>query len=51
MTKKEIKVWKNMMEEIFFLQYQLHMSRKEAFNLSGRERKQLIDNFLTVQYD
>ena len=51
MTKKEVKVWKNMMEEVFFLQYHLHMSREEAFNLSRNERKRLVDNFLTVQYD
>jgi hypothetical protein len=35
-----------MMEEIFFFQYHLHMSRAEAFNMPVHERKWLIDRFI-----
>ena len=34
------------MEEIFFFQYHLHMSRAEAFNMPVHERKWLIDRFI-----
>ena len=35
-----------MMEEIFFFQYHLHMSRTEALQIPPHERKWLVDRFI-----
>lgn len=50
MTEKEIKDWKGMMEEIFFLQYHLGMTGAVAFDIPTCERKRLVDEFLSRRW-
>ena len=39
-------LWQTLMEEIFFFQYHLHMSKRDAMTMPIHERKWLIQRFI-----
>ena len=39
-------MWKNLMEEIFFFQYHLHLDKQKAMSYEITERKWMIERFI-----
>lgn len=41
-----VELWSNLMEEIFFFQYHMHMDKKTCLSFPVHERKWLIQRFI-----
>jgi hypothetical protein len=45
-TRASLMLWSNLMEEIFFFLYHLHLSRDNCMALPINERKWMIERFI-----